>query len=384
MFQHTLTIGRIATIPIRIHWSWGLVFGLLVVTMQPVYALYACGTPDPCGPGVGLAVLMALLIGVAIVLHELGHALVALRLLVPVHSITLFAFGGVAEVERDAPSPQAELAIAIAGPAVSLLLALASGLIWWSYGGVAAVAPVALLAAHFAVANGMMAIFNLLPGYPMDGGRVLRAALWFLGNDDLLATRNAARVGQLCGWGLALLGIIVAFATHQPLTALWMGLIGLFLHRTASMSHRQSRLQLALRGVSVGDLMQRHVRTVSRELSIEQFVARYMLGQAELGFAVVETAPDAPQPRLLGMLTINDLRRFKTNQWTMCLVGEAMTPRSQVLTLTPTMAAFDVLTELSSAPAGMLPVTEGDVLVGMLCRRDVAVFVQVQLTRSSA
>ncbi|RRR77125.1 MAG: site-2 protease family protein [Candidatus Viridilinea halotolerans] len=379
MFRHTLTIVRIATIPIRLHWSWGVVFGLLVLTMQPVYALYACGTASFCGAGWGLALLMALLIGLAIVLHELGHALVALRMLVPVHSITLFAFGGVAEVERDAPNPRAELLIALAGPAVSFGLALAGGALWWGYGGGAAVAPVAVLAAHFALANGVMATFNLLPGYPMDGGRVLRAALWFMAGDALLATRRAAQVGKFFGWALALGGLVVAWLTQQPFTALWMALIGLFLYRTASASHRQTRLQMALRGVTVHDLMQHHVRTVGRELTLEQFVARYMLGQAELGFAVVETAPDSTHSQLLGMLTINDLRRFKTNQWASCLVGEAMTPRSKVDTLTPVMEAYDALGVLSVAPAGMLPVLEGERLVGMLQRRDVAVFVQVQL-----
>jgi Zn-dependent protease len=384
MFQHTLTIGRVATIPIRLHWSWLVVFGLLVLTMHPIYALYACGGTTPCMASLGLAAVMALLIGLSVLLHELGHALVAARLLVPVHSITLFAFGGVAELEADSPSPEAELAIAIAGPAVSLLIALSAGALWWTQGGLAAVAPIAVLAAHLAAANTVMAIFNLLPGYPMDGGRVLRAALWFLDDDPLPATRTAAQVGRFCGWGLALGGLALALATRQPLIALWAALIGIFLHRTASSSQRQLQIQLALRGVSVGDLMQRRLRTITRDLTIEQFVARFVLGQSELGFAVVEESPDDADPRLLGMLTVSDLRRFTTSQWAASQVGEAMTPRDQVTTLSPATAALEALAVLKTAPAGLLPVTDGERLVGILRRHDVAVFVQVQLARANA
>jgi Zn-dependent protease len=383
MFQNTLTIGRIAAIPIRLHWSWLLIFGLLVLTLRPVYALAACGTTTACGADLGLAAAMALLIGISVLLHELGHALVATRLLVPVHSITLFAFGGVAELEAESPTPAAELAIAVAGPAVSLLIALGAGGLWWAQGGLAAVAPVAILAAHLASANAVMAIFNLLPGYPMDGGRVLRATLWYLDDDLLSATRTAAHVGRLCGWGLALLGFTLAIAARQPLVAIWASLIGLFLHRTASSSQRQLQIQFALRDVYVGDLMQRHIRTVTRDLTIEQFVARYVLGQAELGFAVIEPALDNAEPHLLGMLTVSDLRRFTTAQWASYQVGEAMTPRAQVQTLAPNTAALDAIEALKSAPAGLLPVTEGDRLVGILRRRDLAVFVQVQLARSN-
>lgn len=362
MFNQALTIGRVAAIPIRLHWSWLVIFALLATVLRPVYARYACAGGRPCGVDLALAALMAALVGISVLLHELGHALVARRMRVPVHSITLFAFGGVAEVDAESPSPTAELAIAVAGPAVSLLIAAA-----------------AALAVHLGAANLIMALFNLLPGYPMDGGRVLRATLWFLNDDLLPATRVTTQVGRACGWLLGLGALALAVAVREPLVAVWGALIGLFLYRTASASYRQLQIQMALRGVSVGDLMQRRLRTVSSELTLEQFVARYVLGQSETGFAVVEPLGD--DQRLVGMMTLRNLRRFTTGQWTTLRVEQAMTPAEQVPSLAPHTTALDALYALKDDPDGLMPVTEGELLVGLLSRRDMAVFVQVQLSR---
>ncbi|MFV9505716.1 MAG: site-2 protease family protein [Oscillochloridaceae bacterium umkhey_bin13] len=375
------TIGHIATIPIRLHWSWLLIFALLVVGLSPAYGMVVCGESGPCWASASLAALMAALIGLSVLLHELGHALVAARLAVPVHSITLFAFGGVAEVERESPSPGVDLAIAVAGPAVSLLIALFAGSFWWSRGGLAAeLDALTVVAAHLAVANLMMGLFNLLPGYPMDGGRVLRATLWFLGDDRFPATQTAAYVGQLCGFAIAFGGLALALGVGQPLAALWPALIGLFLYRTAKASLRGLRLQMALHGVKVGDLMQRQPLQVRADLTLEQFVASHVLGQAETSFVVVADDTNA-MPTVLGLMTLRDLRRFTTAQWSERRVAEAMTPHSQVALLTAQTPALDALVALNASPEGLLPVTDGPHLIGLLRRRDVAVYVQVQLAR---
>ncbi|GAB4441913.1 MAG: site-2 protease family protein [Chloroflexi bacterium OHK40] len=382
MLPRAVTIGRIAAIPVRLHWSWLLIFGLLVVALRPAYAASACPGAAPCGADLGLAALMALLIGASVLLHELGHALVARRLTVPVQSITLFAFGGVAEVDAEAPGPGAELVIAVAGPAVSLLLALGAGLLWWLRAPGNPGDLTALLAAHLALANAIMALFNLLPGYPMDGGRVLRATLWFLNDELLPATRVAAQVGRACGGLIALAGLAVAVAARLPLVALWSAVVGLFLYRTASASYRQLVIQTVLRDVTVGDLMQRRLRTVTADLTLEQFVARFVLGQSETGFAVVEPAAEEHDaPELLGMMTLRNLRRCTTDQWSSRRVAETMTPAAEVMALSPRMLAFDALYTFGASPDDLLPVLDGRRLVGILRRRDIAVFVQVQLAR---
>lgn len=381
MFSRAITLGRIAAIPIRLHWSWLIIFSLLVAALRPIYAQRACATLAPCGSDFLLAALMAVLVGVSVLLHELGHALMAQRFRVPVQSITLFAFGGVAEVEAESPTPGAEFAIAVAGPAASLVIAASTSGFWWLAGGLNSSGPLAALVVHVALANTIMALFNLLPGYPMDGGRVLRAVLWFLNDDLLPATRAAAQVGRACGVSLGLGGIVLALAAGQPLVALWTAVVGMFLYRTASASYRQLLLQTALRGVHVADLMQRRLRTVSRDLTLEQFVARYLLGQAETGFAVVEPPEGDNDPLLLGMITLRNLRPFTTGQWANRQVGEAMTPARSLTALTPQLTAFDALYALNDSPDGLLPVTEDGYLVGLLRRRDVALFVQVQMAR---
>ncbi len=380
MPHRTLTIGRVAAIPVRLHWSGLAGLGLLTATLRPLYAPSVCAGGAPCGADLALAALMAGLVGLSVLLHELGHALAARRARVPVRGITLRALGGEAEVEAESPSPEAEFAIAVAGPAVSLLIAAAAGLLWLARAPAAPPDPVAALAAHLAAANATLALFNLLPCYPMDGGRALQATLWFLGDDRLRATRAAAQAGRVCAWGLGLGGLALAMAARAPAAALWGGLAGLFLHRTSTASHRHLQLQIALRDVSVGDLMQRRLRAVGRDLTLEQFVARFVLGQAETAFPVAEPAAGERQ-RLLGMIALRNLRRFSAGQWAATAVGEAMTPADELAPLSPQAPALDALYALRDSPDGLLPVTEGEELVGLLRRRDIATFVQIRLAR---
>jgi Zn-dependent protease len=378
-----LTLARIGPVPIRLHWSWLVLSCVVAAALQPAYAGALCGGRAVCGGDVALAVLLAALLGVSVLLHEAGHALVALRLNVPVRSITLFAFGGVLEADADPPGPEGELAIALAGPAVSLLIAAAAALLWWLRGAPLGDDALALLAAHLGLANGLIALFNLLPGYPMDGGRVVRAALWFLSDEELRATEGAAQVGRACGVLLGLLGLAVALAARQLAPAIWGVVVGVFLYRTASGSYRRSLVERALRAVTVGDLMQRRLQMVGPELSLEQFVARFVLGQAETGFAVVgpTASPDADPP-LLGMITLRDLRRFTTAQWSAHTVAEAMTPAALLPMLRPAMLAHDALAALNASPDGLLPVREGAQLVGMLRSRDLALFVRMRAART--
>jgi Zn-dependent protease len=387
MLQHALTLGRIATIPVRVHWSWVVVALILTASFGPLYAGTACGGPILCSTAWAIALLMTLLISGSVLLHELGHALVAHRLAVPVESITLFAFGGMAEVQSESPGPQEEFAIAIAGPIMSLLIALVAIGFWWLMGRVDPALPIsteliAILALHLAIANGIMALFNLLPGYPMDGGRVLRATLWFLNDELLPATRMSARIGRAVASLIVVGGMTLAVSWQMPMIGLWAIIIGFFLHRTARTGYRQLMMQTALHGISVGDLMQEWLRTVPANLSVEQFVARYLLGQSELGFAVVQPdQPERPQPECLGLLTLRQIRRYKSSEWALLRVEEAMLPLSQIDTLQATTPALDGLYRMNKAQEELLPVVEQGRLLGMFTRRDVAIFVQVQLAR---
>lgn len=385
MFRRTLTLTAIAGIPVRIHWSWLIICGLLMVTLTPFYQHYT----DLVKASM-LALLTSLLIGVSIVLHELSHALIARRYAVDVQSITLFALGGAAEVCQDAPTPDSEFAIAAAGPLFSLLLALIYGGVSWTVGqaGEPAFMLLVIVAFHLALTNGIMAVFNLLPGYPMDGGRILQATIWFLTDDMLRSTRIAARVGQVCGLFIGMAGLGLAIMFHQPFVAFWLALIGFFLYRMARTSYYQLFMQTILTGMQVVDLMQRSHRTVSPELTLEQFVARYVLGQSEQSFVVVGqhswylnmaiTERSDGGTGLIGVITLRNLRRFAPGEWASTYVREAMTPLSQVYTISPDLNMIDALHVMTRLRVDMLPVTDGAQLLGVLRRRDVLVYVQMQ------
>lgn len=386
MFRRAVTLGHIAAIPVRIHWSWLIIVFLLTATLGPVYARYLSGIG-----AWALAAITALLICGSVLLHELSHALMAQRCAVTVCSITLFAFGGAAEVRDDSPTPGTEFAIAAAGPVISLLFAVICGGVWWALHSLPALPlqMAGLLALHLGIANAIMAVFNLLPGYPMDGGRVLRATLWFLGSDMLSATRLAARVGQVCGVFLGGVGVALAAVTARPLIALWMVPVGFFLYRIAGTGYRQFVLQTTLRRVRVADLMQRSFRTVSSELTLEQFVTRYVLGQSEQGFPVVSAdslgrtgTPGVVLVHdsiLVGMMTPRDLWRFTMRDWPFTHVGEAMTPLRAVRTIPPSWSAADALNLMTELRADLLPVTDGVRLLGVLRRSDMAVYVRMKL-----
>jgi CBS domain-containing protein len=211
---------------------------------------------------------------------------------------------------------------------------------------------------------------------------VLRATLWFLADDMLPATRTAALVGRACGALIGLGGAALALIARSPLLVVWAAAIGYFLYRTANDSYRKIVLQTVLRTVSVADLMQRRYRTVAPDLTLDQFVARYVLGQAETGFAVAQADDGADgDPVLLGLMTVRNLRRLTTAQWGGCRVSEAMTPLGQLRSVGPQVRVIDALDLLNDAPDDIVPVTDGPRLVGILRRRDVAIYAQVQMAR---
>jgi Zn-dependent protease len=372
----SLTIGRIAAIPIRLHASWALLCGLMAVVLTPLYSAESCGSTW-CAPGLALAIMMALLISATVLLHELAHAFVARRLGVGVRQITLFAFGGTAEVDRDSPDPRSELLIAVAGPLSNLAIACLMYGLW----RVASDTRWAMIPLHLAIFNASMGCFNLLPGFPMDGGRVVRAILWHFGKDLVAATRIAANIGRVSGGLLAIGGIVLAFALRQPVLALWMLLVGQFLARTARDSYRQFAVHHALREVCVGDVMQQHFRTVSGDLSLDQFVARYLLGQNETSVAVVEQHLNETAPIFLGLMSLRNVRHYTNSDWAQRQIADTMTPLAQLATLSPATSINDALRLFAANPDDLLPVTDGPYLVGILRRRDLAEFVQARLAR---
>jgi Zn-dependent protease len=366
MFSRALPIGSLAGVAIRLHWSWMASLLLVGLALSQLYA----GSVD-IGAAWAMAGAAAVLLCASVILHELGHAVVARRYGLPVHAITLFALGGVTEIADAPPQPVRDFVVAVAGPAVSLLLALLGGLAWWAADG-----SLALLMLHLALTNGTIALFNLLPGYPLDGGRALWAVVAFLTDDELSAARFSSLAGRVCGAVLIGGGALYGLASADVLGALVAGLGGSFLIRNARIGYRQFVLRRLLSGVSVADLMQRVFRAVAPELPLDQFVGRYVLGQVDQGFPVLQQPDsDGPQP-LLGMMTLRDLRRFQLSEWAFTHVGEAMTPFHRLRVLPPGMPAGEAFRTLLESGEEQLPVLDGATLLGVLRRRDLVSYIE--------
>ena len=362
--------GALAGVPLRVHWSWPLITFALVSMLAEVYA----HEPDVVRPWL-VAGVAALLLSASLLLHELAHALVARRLGMRVHGIAVFALGGVTEIGDERITAGRELAVALAGPAMSIALAVAASLAWWL-----GVGPQAL-AAHLALANWALTLFNLLPGHPLDGGRALKAVIWFLTGEELPASRAAARAARGIGLVLVALGVGHALLSGDALNAAWMLVLGLFLCWGAMDGYRRLALQRTLRGVRAADLMRPAVRTVPPEMSLDEFVGRFMLGAPEAGFPVTDAPEDGAPQRLLGMMTLRDVRRYTLSHWASVAVGQAMTPAHRIRTLPHDTPAGEALRTLIESGEELLPVVDGDVLAGMLWRSDVLRFIQQRIAR---
>jgi len=360
-----IRIGSILGIPIRLHPSWFLVFALVVVQLwSQVAAEYPA-----IGPSwrVGIALVTSLLLFGSILLHELGHSVVALHHRVAVRSITLFIFGGVAWMEREPETPRAELEIALAGPAVNFVL---FGVFGGLGGRFDAGSPGLAVFQWLAALNLGVALFNLLPGFPLDGGRVLRAILWARGRRPVQATRLAARIGQWIAYGLVGLGALVAWA--DLVSGIWLAFIGWFI-LTASLAHRRrAALEISLRGLRARDVMTPSVPTVDSATTVASFARDHLLRGDP--WAIVLSAGE---PR--GLVSHGDAKRLPRDRWKATAVSEIATPMEQLVLASPEAPAAEVLQLLSRPHAGPIPIVEGTRILGAVTLQNLLQAIEVRV-----
>ncbi|MCK6627509.1 MAG: site-2 protease family protein [Anaerolineae bacterium] len=365
--EASIKLGRIKDIPIGLHWSLLLVFGLLTWSLARGYF------PDeyPSLPGSAhwfLAVLTSLLFFGSVLLHELGHALVALRNHIPVRQITLFIFGGVAQLQQETRSPGAEFRIAIAGPLVSLGLA---GLFGGLYLLDQHIPYLAAPSYWLARINLLLALFNLIPGFPLDGGRVLRAIIWHFTGSMHRATQAASVTGQLVAFGFIGWGIYTIF-TGSFFNGLWLAFIGWFLQNAAAASFAQTNIQEALRGIKVSQVMNRDYPTVPSILSLNQVVEEKVLAGGQRTFFV----SDNGHPR--GLLTLRDVTAVRQPKWRLTTVEQVMVPLKRLTHVPPTMELLTALQVMDKADVAQMPVVENDEVVGLLSRDQVLHYIRTR------
>ncbi len=367
MFGNSWHIGRIFGIPLRIHISWFLVFALVVWSMARYYFPVVLSQRPPWEYW-GLGVMAALLLFASVLVHELGHCLVALRYRIPIAQITLFIFGGMAQIRREAPTPKAEFLIAIAGPIVSVGV----GLGFWLLAALPGSLPeLTAVSEHLRNINLMLAIFNLVPGYPLDGGRVLRAALWAWSKNFHKATRQAARAGQ----GFAVLLMLFGawdMVAGLALGGVWFLLIGAFLYTAAHNTHRQVAVQESLLGLRVGDVMTPEVVVLEAGMTLDEAVNNYFLRFGYGGFPVVDNG------RLVGILSLKEIKAIPRYQWGTLTVGEVMAPHSLQAEIHPDEPITAAMERMIHDDRSRLVVRDGDKVLGLVTRSGIARFLDLR------
>ena len=359
-------IARFRGIPIYLHWSWFIVFFIIVWVVIQYFQLTTDSSPWAYIP---MAVVTTFLFFVSVLLHELSHSMVANRNGIPINRITLFVFGGVAQMGSDVPSPKAEFKMAVAGPLCSYALCLVfGGALYLSHTLEASTAVNGF--ALLILVNLGLGTFNLIPGFPLDGGRLLRSLLWRHWGDLERSTRVAARIGEGVGGLLIASGVALFFVDlFRPeydflFASIWLPLIGIFLIQAAFNSYRQVRLRVSLTGKGVRELTRQGVPAVDSSTTLEE-VYRLHLERAP-----TSTVPVLRQGRLAATINAADLRAVDPTLWPdtpASQVARPVDPNDLVTTGTP---LFDALLVMERAGREFLWVVEDGRLIGVLLGDD--------------
>lgn len=363
----SLRIARVFGIPIEIHFTWLFVFGLITWSLAIGY--FPRMGPDLSTPTViALAITATLVFFAALLAHELAHAYVALREGLTVRRITLFIFGGVAQMGREPKTAGGEFRMALAGPLTSLLI---GGACWLISRAIGEGGP-QLLFAYLAFINVAVAVFNLLPAFPLDGGRVFRSALWYFTGNLARATRIATLSGQGFAYVFMALGVLQLLSGRAG-GGIWLLFIGWFLLQAAQAGYQQVLIRSSLRGVEARDVMRETVSSISPGMTLADFVHGHLMRGRDTEFCVMDDG------RLQGMISLDDVKRVPRERWDEATVGEVMTREAQCPTLRPSQSAYEAFLLLTREPASHIIVRDGDRLVGVINRADLLSFIRTRM-----
>jgi Zn-dependent protease/CBS domain-containing protein len=386
-----ISLGSLFGVRILLHWSLLIIFGLIVFNLG--VGVFPRWHPEwSAGLNWLVATSAAVLFFASILIHELSHAVAGRAQGIPVRKITLFLFGGMAHAEGGPRSPKAEFVMAIVGPLTSAVIGIVSlvagfalagsafdpGLLETNAGFFAAlrqVGPVPTLLLWLGPINIVLAIFNMIPGFPLDGGRVLRAILWSATRDLNKATRWAAGVGQAVGVALMVFGVMNLFSGVLT-QGIWLILLGWFLSNAARASSFHTRASSALETVPVSRVMRTNLTSVDPDMSVEAFVRDRLMTGDETAFPVERAA------RVLGIVSEEDVRRLPSSRWTNETVRDIMKPLEGLTTLSPQAPASEALEKLMREDVAQLPIVEQDHLFGVVRRQDLMRWLSFQHLRA--
>ena len=359
MFRHTVRLGKIFGIDVDLDYSWFVVFGLLTWVLAVSY--YPAEFKNwSRGEYWLMGAVTAIMLFVSVLLHELGHSVVAKRFGVSVPRITLFIFGGVSQIATEPPTATAEFWIAAAGPAVSFALA---GIFWELRVVFASIPPLLALTKYLALLNLMLGAFNLIPGFPLDGGRVFRAIVWGVTRNFHRATVIAALTGRFFGFLLVFLGVWQALAGNF-FNGMWTAFIGWYLESAATSQAQQLRVKDLLAGHKVSEMMSRDCTRVPSDLTLQDLVDKYVLGAGQRCFVV------SRGDETIGLVTLSQLNKVPRSSWSTTNVAEVMISSDKLASTPANAEAWTTIESMGRNGIDQIPVVEGNKIIGVFSRDD--------------
>jgi Zn-dependent protease/predicted transcriptional regulator len=358
------TLMRVGGIDIIIDYSWFIIFFLVAYTMAESYFPQShqhYSTPQYWIMGA----IVAALFFISILIHEIAHSFVAMKHGIKVTSIRLLIFGGLAQVTAEPKTGRHEFLIALSGPAASMALGMFFLTIYSYYYMTDLKTPIAGIAGWLAGANIILAVFNLIPGFPLDGGRILRAFLWDRWNDRERATKVVSQIGNSFALFLIIFGVLQFLVTQSLISGLWLIFVGLFMKQSAAGSYQAVMMQRALDGVQVRQIMTENLITVDWLTSITELVENYIYKHQFANYPVFN------RDEFVGMVSLEGVKTISKELWGFKQVRDIMTPVELVPCLKPTDDATEALSRMVSEDIGRMPVVDNGHLLGIVSRRDI-------------
>ncbi len=363
----TVKLGRIFGIPVGLHWSWFFIFFLVTSSLSAGY--FPATFPGQTIEFYWIVgTITSLLFFLSVLAHEFGHALVALSFRIPVQGINLLVFGGAAHISREPETPKEEFLIAIAGPAVSLATGLGFGLIWLASHPFPAISTSSEWLARINLA---LVVFNMLPGFPLDGGRVFRAILWWFTRNSYRASRFASYGSQAVAFGFIGFGIYSAIGGNF-FNGVWLVLIGWFLQNASAANQVQVGMHRSLGHIRVGNIMSRNYREIPRHTLVSQLADEMLFASSQPVFFVRDHG------KLIGMFSFRDITSIPYSEWDWVSVDQIMTPIDRVAQVQPDMSLFTAMTVMEEMHQAEVPVIIKGEITGLLSRDQVMHYLAVR------
>jgi Zn-dependent protease/predicted transcriptional regulator len=368
MFSQSVRLGRIIGIPIGVNYSWFIVFALVTLSLGTqfslVYPEWSSSTQYIAG------IVTSILFFGSVLLHELGHSVAAKQKGIDVRAITLFIFGGVAQITREPKRPMTEFYIAIMGPVVSIALAAIFAVVMIVFGPISEV--VVAVAGWLARINFILVLFNMIPGFPLDGGRVFRAIVWFYTDSYERATKIASGVGQFFAYGFIIGGVVIIL-TINLLSGLWLAFIGWFLLNAAQQVSHYVTLKSALRGVRADDIMETDCPRSEADTPVETFIDDQLFRKGRRSSLVMEGG------ELVGLITLHQIKQVPRPEWQSKTIRDIMTPFEALHWVSPETEIAEVLDIMNAEDVSQVPVVENGRLMGIIGRNHLLRVVQNRL-----